>query len=257
MEPSVVHQTNDFLIIDKPAGIVVHPARTTRQKRLPVGLAGVVQSGGRGAGATNNTVTAWLTKRFPEVRTVGDDPKLRPGIVHRLDKDTSGVMVVARNQQAFEDLKQLFKERRVEKTYLALVVGVPKKKSGVIDAPIGRLMTHRTKRGIGPKVNGSRQATTEYRRLERLGEFSLLAVKPRTGRMHQIRVHLASIGTPVAGDRTYGGDRIALPGLERQFLHAWRLAFSYPEGRRWQFEAGLPPDMALILTRLRKLRKAA
>lgn len=231
----IIHAEDDFLALDKPAGIAVH----------------------RGAGVKGETVVDWLVEKYPEIQRVGDDPKERPGIVHRLDKDTSGVMIVARSQQAFEDLKQLFKERKIEKTYLALVLGAPKKKSGTIDAPIGRSAANPTKRGTGARARGSRTAVTEYRTLERLGAWTLLEAKPKTGRMHQIRVHLASIGHPVAGDRTYGGSRTALPGLGRQFLHAWRLSFSYPEGRRWQFEAALPEDLDAVLRRLRAEKKRA
>ena len=229
----VIHEDKDFLILAKPAGIPVH----------------------RGVAVHGETVVDWLTKKYPEVKSVGDDPKERPGIVHRLDKDTSGVMVVARNQKAFEALKQLFKERRVEKTYLALVLGAPKKKHDVITAPIGRLIRNPLKRGVGERgIRGGRPAATEYRLLEYLGRYSLLEVRPKTGRMHQIRVHLASIGCPVAGDPAYGGTRAALPRLNRQFLHASSLAFSYPEGRRLRFEAALPKDLSAVLRELRKAK---
>lgn len=181
----------------------------------------------------------------------------RPGIVHRLDKDTSGVMLVARNQKAFEALKELFKSRRVEKTYLALVVGLPNKKSGVIDAPIGRSIRAPVKRSAGASARGARQAVTNYRLLEKLGTYSLLEVKPKTGRMHQIRVHLASIGCPVAGDQMYGGRKTLVAGLDRQFLHASRLEFSYPEGHRLRFESPLPEDLKTVLNTLRKSRKRA
>ena len=227
-----IHAEPNFIVLAKPAGMAVHG----------------------GAGVKGETITDWLVKKYPETKRVGDDPAIRPGIVHRLDKDTSGVMVVARTPEAFAALKNLFKERKVEKTYLALVIGTPKKSFGVIDAPIGRLMAHPTKRGVGSRTRGARGAITEYRLLERLGGYALLAVKPKTGRMHQIRVHLASLGHPVAGDRIYGGTRAALPGLDRQFLHAWRLSFSYPEGRRWQFEAALPEELERVLGRLRRLR---
>lgn len=264
MQPQIIHEDRDFIVLVKPAGMAVHGGVSVR----------------------GQTVTDWLVRKHPEIKKVGDDPKERsamgearsswrnerPGIVHRLDKDTSGVLLVARSKRAFEDLKQLFKERKIEKTYLALVIGAPKPATGTIDAPIGRLIANPLKRGIGARMRGSRQAVTEYRVLERLGDYSLLAVKPKTGRMHQIRVHLASLGHPVAGDRVYGrpwraslaslrsgptagGARAELPGLDRQFLHAWRLAFSYPEGRRWQFEAALPPDLDAVLKRLRRLRK--
>ncbi len=250
--PYLIHAERDFLVLDKPAGVAVH--------------------GGPGIGS--DTIVAWLIRKYPEVKHVGD-PSIRsgqaierPGIVHRLDKDTSGVLLVARNQPAFEALKQLFKERKVEKTYLALVVGVPKKKSGVIDAPIGRSPRRPTKRAVGAAIRQPRQAVTRYRVLERFpankndrrymlsrGGHALLEVKPHTGRMHQIRVHLAALGNPIAGDRVYGGAQAALPGLQRQFLHAWRLGFSYPEGRRWQFESALPKALDRVLKQLRRLQR--
>lgn len=229
----LIHAEPDFLALDKPAGIAVHG----------------------GPGVRGPTVADWLAAQYPETKRVGDDPALRPGIVHRLDRNTSGVMIVARSQEAFENLKRLFKERRVEKTYLALVVGTPKRRAGVIDAPIGRMASNPTKRGVGQRTRGSRRALTEYRTLERLGSYTLLEVKPKTGRMHQIRVHLASIGIPVAGDTVYGGGKAVLGGLNRQFLHAWRIGFSYPEGRRWRFDAPLPGDLDRVLKHLRRLRK--
>lgn len=239
MNIRVVHEDRDFLVLDKPAGIAVHG----------------------GAGVRSETVVDWLVRKYPEVKKVGDPSTSsgqaieRPGIVHRLDKDTSGVLLVARNQKSFEALKHLFKERKVEKTYLALVAGAPKKKSGVIDAPIGRSVRQPTKRAIGQRAAGLRAARTAYRVLEAFGGYALLAVKPKTGRMHQIRVHLASLGHPVAGDRIYGGGKVVLKGLGRQFLHAASLSFSYPEGRRWHFEASLPDDLAKVLHELRRLRK--
>ena len=242
------------MVLDKPAGISVHG----------------------GPGVRGQTVADWVSKRYPETKRVGDDPALRPGIVHRLDRNTSGVMIVARSQEAFKDLKRLFKNRRVEKTYLALVIGTPKRRSGIIDAPIGRMVSNPTKRGVGPRVRGSRMALTEYQTLERLGSYTLLKVRPKTGRMHQIRVHLASIGIPVAGDTSYGrpgpaspvkrsarassltgGIRASVEKLERQFLHAWQIEFSYPEGRRWRFETALPADLRAMLRRLRAEKKRA
>ena len=233
MQITLIHEDNDLVVIGKPAGVAVHG----------------------GASVRGETLADWLCERYPEIATVGDDPEVRPGIVHRLDKNTSGVMVVARNQKAFETLKQLFKSRDIEKTYLALVAGAPKKSSGTIDAPIGRLVRNRIKRGTGRGITAERPAVTVYRVLECFGAWSLLRVRPKTGRMHQIRVHLTSIGHPVAGDRTYGGSRAALPGLERQFLHAFSLAFSFPPGRRWHFEAALPDDLDRVLRELRRLRR--
>ncbi len=235
----VIHAERDFLVLDKPAGISVHG----------------------GPGVRGKTVADWIAERYPETKRVGDEPTLRPGIVHRLDRNTSGVMIVARNQETFEKLKQLFKDRRVEKTYLALVVGTPKRKAGSIDAPIGRMVSNPTKRGVLRRaqdksaLRGSRNALTAYRTLERLGNYTLLEVKPKTGRMHQIRVHLASIGVPVAGDTSYGSIRTRVENLDRQFLHAWRISFSYPVGRRWQFDSPLPKDLQQILIHLRRLRE--
>ncbi len=242
--------------MNKPAGVLTHPVRPKAQEASRA-LPGRTSKGVRGsAGIKSPTVTDWLLGHYPEVGEVGDDSKERPGIVHRLDKDTSGVMIVALNQKTFEDLKQLFKERKVLKKYLALVRGAPKKKSGVIDAPIGRLIKNPLKRGIGERTRGVRSAATRYRVLERLGDWTLVEAEPKTGRMHQIRVHFSFIGCPVTGDKTYGGKRAELPGLSRQFLHAYSLSFSYPEGRRWHFEAALPEDLDAVLKRLRRLRKS-
>lgn len=235
MNIKVIHAEKDFLVINKPAGVAVHG----------------------GPGVKGPTLADWLLAHYPEVSRVGDEPRIRPGIVHRLDRDTSGVMIVARTQQAFEDLKALFKNRKIEKTYLALVCGAPRQTKGEIRTPIGRLVSNLMKRGIGPRAIKTREALTRYRVLERFGGYSLLAVIPKTGRMHQIRVHLASSGLPVAGDTRYGGRRAALAGLSRQFLHAWRLEFSYPDGRRWQFEAPLAPDLGRVLALLRHARRVA
>lgn len=230
---TIIYEDKNFLVLNKPAGVSVHG----------------------GINVKGETVADRLIEKYPEIRKVGDNPKERPGIVHRLDKDTSGVMVAARNQRTFEDLKQLFKERKVAKKYLALVFSSPGKKSGIIDAPIGRLIKNPLKRGVGVKIRGARNAITKYKVLERLGGYSLLEVEPKTGRMHQIRVHLASIGCPVAGDKTYGGKRAVLEGLNRQFLHAYSLEFSLAAGQRWHFEAALPEDLDAVLKRLRSLRK--
>lgn len=231
-EPKIIYTHDDFAVINKPPGISMH-------------------GGNRIAGPT---LVDWIVKRFPETRTVGDDPIMRPGIVHRLDKDTSGVVVVARTQRAFEYLKHLFKNRRVEKTYLALVAGRVVRKRGVIDLKIGRLVKKSALRGTEQqRIKNEREARTEYRVLEYLPGFTLLEVTPKTGRMHQIRVHFSALGNPVAGDRVYGKNIQPPGGLHRQFLHASSVSFSYPEGRRWRFEAALPEDLARVLASLRKL----
>jgi len=228
-EIHVIAEEPDFVVIAKPAGVAVHG----------------------GPSVKGPTVTDWLLERYPEVRTVGDEPALRPGIVHRLDKDTSGAMIIARTQAAFETLKEFFKSRQVEKTYLVLVAGTPESLQGVIDAPIGRMIRNRTKRGTGAGITGARPAVTEYQVIEDFSKWSLVRASPKTGRMHQIRVHLASINHPVAGDKLYGGGRPSPPGLRRQFLHAASLAFSYPAGRRLQFDAPLTADLEAVLTGLR------
>jgi len=233
MEIPIIHEDKNFIVIDKPAGILVHG----------------------GAGVQGEAITDWLRERYPEIAVVGDEPDVRPGIVHRLDKGTSGVMVIARTQDSFEALKQLFKSRSVEKIYLALVIGSPKKDAGLIDGAIGRSLRNPTKRAIGEAARGTRAALTHWKILERFKGYTLVEVAPKTGRMHQIRVHLASIGHPIAGDHTYGAGRLAPEGLSRPFLHAWRLTFSYPEGRRWQFESALPNDLSQILATLRTLRR--
>lgn len=240
-KPEIIYIHNDFAVINKPPGISVH-------------------GGNHIAGPT---LTDWLTQKFPEIKKVGDDPLMRPGLVHRLDKDTSGVMAVARTQNGFEYLKHLFKNRRVEKTYLALVVGRVAKKRGVIDLKIGRLVKKPAIRGTesfgrisGQKrIKNEREARTEYRILEYLPGFTLVEASPKTGRTHQIRVHFLALGHPVAGDRIYGKNNAPPDALFRQFLHASSLSFSYPEGKRWKFEASLPDDLTLILANLRQLRK--
>lgn len=230
---NIIYAHDDFAVINKPPGISMH-------------------GGNRIAGPT---LADWIVKRFPETRGVGDDPVMRPGIVHRLDKDTSGVVIIARTQHAFEYLKHLFKNRRVEKTYLALVAGCVAKKRGVINLKIGRLIKKPALRGTeNQRIKNEREARTEYRVLEYLPGFTLVAVTPKTGRMHQIRVHFSALGYSVAGDNAYG-KKIKPPiGLTRQFLHASSISFSYPEGRRWRFEASLPDDLAEVLTGLRRLR---
>ncbi len=180
------------------------------------------------------TLVDWLLSRYPEIATVGDDPAQRPGIVHRLDKDTSGVMLVAKNQKTFEYLKSLFQKHEIIKTYLALVQGELAKKSGVIDAPIG-IKNGTTKRSIR-STKMAKEAVTEYKVLA----GSLLEVKPKTGRTHQIRVHLASIGHPIVGDPIYGKK----PSVKNQrlMLHAASIEFTAPDGKRMRLEAEPPPE---------------
>lgn len=229
--PTIIYEDKNFIVVNKPAG-------------LPVHAGGSVKFG---------TLVEWLVGKYPEIKKIGDDPEVRPGIVHRLDKETSGVMVVARNPESFAALKNLFKTRQAEKKYIALVRGRITKKSGKIELPIGVLKSHGVKRTVFAKAGKAmKTAITEFRVLERFRDTTLVEARPKTGRMHQIRVHFAAIGHPVLGDRLYGGRITATEGPGRQFLHAASLSFSYPEGRRFTFEVSLPKDLKLFLAELRK-----
>jgi 23S rRNA pseudouridine1911/1915/1917 synthase len=170
--------------------------------------------------------------------------------VHRLDKDTSGLLLVAKNDVAHRHLQRQFKERLVHKTYLALTEGLLPTPRGVIDAPIGRHPQQRKRMAVVPR--GGREARTEYRVLERFAEHTLVEAEPVTGRTHQIRIHFASIGHPLAGDRVYGFRKQRLP-LRRQFLHAARIAFTLPSsGEPLEFTSELPDDLAAVLDDLRR-----
>jgi len=235
MSPQVIYESEDFVVINKPAGMAVHPARQ------PQGV----------------TLVDWLLARYPEMTKVGDDLRTRPGIVHRLDKDTSGVILVCRTQEAFAYFKKQFQEQRIKKTYLALVHNFLKSKSGLINKPLGlkKGTIKRTVHGRGTKM--IKEAITRYKvkGLIRANKspFSLLEIEPLTGRTHQIRVHLASIGHPVVGDRLYGkGSRkLKISNQEktppRLFLHAESLEFTTPSGQRLKVAADLPADLGNFL----------
>jgi 23S rRNA pseudouridine1911/1915/1917 synthase len=249
-EPEIIFENDDFVVVNKPAGLVVHAARINAQRR-------------ERAGAVEPTLVDWLVERYPKIKTVGDDPALRPGIVHRLDKATSGVMIVAKTQASFEQLKKLFQEHRMRKTYYALVHGVPKNMKGTIDAPIG-IKNGSLKRSIHSSKM-AKSAVTEYavvRVLEKNDkeQYALLKVTPLTGRTHQIRVHLASIGHPIVGDALYGKKAsrgkaarharatttaaVTVISVPRLMLHAAVLMFSDGSGNSFEFEAPLPLDFA-------------
>jgi 23S rRNA pseudouridine1911/1915/1917 synthase len=233
---SVVHEDAHLLVIDKPAGLVVHP----------------------GAGAASGTLVNALLRHVRDLSGVGG--VLRPGIVHRLDRGTSGLLVVAKDDEAHQALTRQFAGRQVEKEYLALVHGVPAARQGEVGAPIGRDPVHRRRMSV--RAPRGREAWTSWSVEEAFDGAALLRVRIHTGRTHQIRVHLASIGHPVAGDATYGGTRTpscrraeareALRSLERPALHAARLAFTHPAtGERVAFASPLPSDIATVLDRLR------
>jgi len=225
VEVPVVHADDDVIVVDKPAGLVVHP----------------------GAGQRSGTLVHGLLHAFPDLAGVGEPH--RPGIVHRLDKGTSGLMVVARTPAALADLTAQLKRRDVERVYRALVLGEVAEGRGVIDAPVGRSARQPTRMAVTAR---GRAARTGYEVLERYTDpvdATLLECRLETGRTHQVRVHLAAIGHPVAGDTRYGrGDALA---MKRPFLHAHELAFDHPaDGSRHRFRSPLPPDLEQVRERL-------
>lgn len=239
----VIFENQDFLVVSKPSGMLVHP---TNNSQL----------------TTNNTLTDWLTEKYPEIKTVGDpstssgQANLRPGIVHRLDKETSGVMVIAKTQEAFEILKTKFKNREIKKAYLSLVLGKMNADSGEIILPIAKSKksTKRTTR-IRPGQKNS-EAKTNWKLLKTYSDqsgniLSLLEVVPKTGRTHQIRVHLAAISHPVAGDYLYGRKttRSFRETLQRIFLHAKSLEF-YWDKSFYSFESEIPDELKEFLASL-------
>ncbi len=251
----IVFEDGDLLVVNKPRGLVVHPA----------------------AGHREGTLVNALLYHRPHLRSVGG--KERPGLVHRLDKDTSGLLLVAKTPEVHAALSAQFARREIEKRYLALVHGVPKRETGEIDAAVGRHAGDRKRMGV--QTRKGREAVTVYRVVERLGDHALVELTPKTGRTHQLRVHLAYLGHPILGDPVYGGRRERArrasesrvagrgsrvqpvssdsgPGTRdsglaiRQMLHAWRLAFRHPRtGEGVQFEAPLPADFTAMLASLR------
>lgn len=221
----VVYEDEDLLVVNKPRGMVVHPA----------------------PGHRTGTLVNALLHHCRDLTGIGG--ALRPGIVHRLDRDTTGLLVVAKGEMAYRSLAAQLRRREVERRYLALVHGVPPPE-GTVDAPIGRDPRRRTRMAVVP---GGRPARTHFRVREAFGDaFALLEVRLETGRTHQIRVHLSAIGHPVVGDPVYGPRR-RWPGLGGQALHAYRLEFTHPRtGQRMAFEVPPPPDMEALLQRLRR-----
>jgi 23S rRNA pseudouridine1911/1915/1917 synthase len=251
---NILYEDKDIVVLNKPAGIAVHPAQHTPDEQA---------------------LTTEILERWPEIKNVGDSPtgELRPGIVHRLDKETSGVLVVAKNQTAFEYLKKQFQERHVIKTYTALVIGKISGREGEVRLAIGRSrkfgkftacpikpFSNSRELGYKKKVTKLREAITKWRTLAKYqtaaGEIlTLLEIIPETGRTHQIRVHLAAIGHPVVSDALYGGKAAKKyrNSLGRHFLHASSLELNLPSASRAKFEADLSDDLATFLQNLTKL----
>jgi 23S rRNA pseudouridine1911/1915/1917 synthase len=225
VEIVVRYADDDVIVVAKPAGLVVHP----------------------GAGHEHGTLVSGLLEQFPELAGVGD--RFRPGIVHRLDRETSGLLVVARSPRAYDALVAQLSGRTVDRGYDALVWGVPAARRGIVDAPIGRSQSRRTRMAVRSE---GRPARTAYDVMQTWSAPLVARVECRleTGRTHQIRVHLAAIGHPVVGDPAYRGVRDSLP-LRRPFLHARALGFDHPAtGERLQFDEPLPPDLTAVLERL-------
>lgn len=229
---NIVYEDEDVVVLNKQVGTSVHPS--------------INEPGG--------TIANALIARYPEIKNVGEDP-MRPGIVHRLDKDTSGLLVVAKNQKTFEFLKKEWQEGLVIKKYIALVVGHLKNEKGEIKSELTRSKKDFRKRIVvkpGKNALVGKLAITNYKVVKKYKDFSLVEVSPVTGRMHQIRVHMASLGHPIAGDKVYGKKKGVPKGLTRQFLHAYYLKFSLPYGKSVVLESDLPSDLSSVLTELPK-----
>jgi 23S rRNA pseudouridine1911/1915/1917 synthase len=240
VSPKILYEDKDVLVINKPAGIMVHGDGRTKDK----------------------TISDWILKTRPEMKGIGEPARFhekegkvktieRPGIVHRLDKDTTGVLVIAKNTHAYRFLKKQFRERSIKKTYIAIVHGTVKSERGVIDRPIGRSSADFRKRSASRGAKGDlRQAVTTYKTVRRFedkvkGEvkkYSLLLLFPKTGRTHQIRVHLKAIGHPIVCDNLYAGKLGGGLSFERPALHAQSINFSIPSGERITVEALMPAD---------------
>ena len=239
-EPKIIYEDKNFLAINKPAGLLVHKTAVSKEP----------------------TLTDWVIKKYPEIITVGDPSaqsgqiNLRPGVVHRLDKDTSGVILIARNQKYFHYLKGLFQNHEIKKMYLALTKGKIKSEKGIIEKPIG-IKPGTTKRTVfGGKM--AKEAVTAYEVAGRYEYpktkeiFSLISASPKTGRTHQIRIHMSSLGHPLVGDPLYGKKKNPF-GLERQFLHAKSLEFKSDGQKTLKIEAEIPEDLKNILNKLKPL----
>lgn len=236
-EITKVYEDDNILVVNKPYGLITHP---------------------KNAADTQPSLTDWVATNYPDLKDIGEPfdasgtPVSRYGIAHRLDKDTSGLIVIAKNQASFEYLKNLFQTHTIQKHYYALVHGRPKESSGTINAPLGRIGMKRTTQTEGKKMIDSKESITEYRTVRNFEKYTLLNVSPKTGRTHQIRVHLKSINCPIAGDPVYTPKGWQRPeGLSRLFLHAYKLEFAAPDGKRLAIEADLPKDLQNVINKLK------
>jgi len=233
MDIQIVYEDDDILVINKPYGLITHPKNATD---------------------TQLSLWQWVIDNYPLLKDVGEPfdasghPLPRAGIVHRLDKDTSGLIVIAKTQASFDFLKNLFQTRTIQKHYYALVYGKPKENSGIIDLPLGRIGMKRTTQIEGKKLIDGKESVTEYRVAKAYEKYSLLDVSPKTGRTHQIRVHLKSINCPIAGDPVYTPKGWQKPqGLTRLFLHAYKIQMVTMDGKSLTLEADLPEDLQKVI----------
>ncbi|HHE76415.1 MAG TPA: RluA family pseudouridine synthase [Candidatus Parcubacteria bacterium] len=236
----IIYEDNNLLVVDKPAGVVVFSEKSEK----------------RGTDE-EKTLIEILLEKYQWLKEVGGPP--RYGIVHRLDKYTSGILLVAKNKSSLEFLQKQFKERLVEKKYLALVSGHLKKKEGLVDTFIGRSPKNRTRQRVylpyEPGLNKKRRAVTFYKVLKRFKNYDLVEAKPKTGRKHEIRVHFAFLGAPIAGDEVYGFKNQPCPkGLKRQFLHACYLKIKTLDGEIKEFSSDLPKDLKEVLHNLAEIK---
>lgn len=226
--PEIIEETDDYLVINKPAGLIVHPA----------------------AGIKEKTLTDWLLEKYPSVQSVGDDPN-RPGIVHRLDKDVSGLIVIAKTKTMFEHLKKQFQERLIKKEYLALARGEIKAAEGIIDLPLKR-SRRSGKMAAQPKGGEGKTAITEFSVIKKFKNYTYLKINLKTGRSHQIRTHFFAYGYPLVGDKLYRNKKIKEKiKLNRIFLHAASLAFADLENKQKEYHCPLPGELNDILTKLK------
>jgi len=240
-EPQILYENQNFLVINKPAGVNTHP--TLKNINEP-------------------SIASWFCYRYPQAKKVGED-KLRPGIVHRLDRETSGVLILAKNNPIFFYFKKLFLSRKINKSYLVLVRGEISKQKGAIEFELTRSSTSGKRKivllqkGKSTKktIKKTKVALTLYEVAKRYQGYTLLKVEPKTGRTHQIRIHLASIGFPVAGDKIYGFKEAYEGVFKRQMLHAQVISFLTPQGEFLEIEAPMPQDFASALRRLLPIAK--
>ena len=236
MSPQIVYEDNNFLVINKPSGLITHQKNAEDQQP---------------------SVVDWAIQNYPDLKNVGEPfiasgtETPRAGIVHRLDKETSGLLLIAKNETVFGYMKKQFQNHTIKKHYYALVFGKPKESSGIINAPLGRIGMKRTTQMTGKKLIDGKESITEYKTTKNFNKFTLLDVSPKTGRTHQIRVHLKSINCPVAGDTVYMPKGWQQPkGLSRLFLHAYKLEFTAPDGKAMTIEADLPEDLQNLINML-------